>query len=107
VTLTNPLFHVGDHPVSARDLIMLAGGLFLLFKATMELLERLEGRQHVSGARIAYSSFGAVVTQIVILDAAFSIDSVITAMRTADEPAVMALVQIVAMAWRAAARNRP
>src|SRR5690606_9548287 len=46
VSLTNPLFHVGDHPVSARDLIMLAGGLFLLFKATMELHERLEGRQH-------------------------------------------------------------
>ena len=98
VTLTTPLFHVGDHPVSARDLIMLAGGLFLLFKATMELHERLEGRQHASGSRIAYSTFGVVVTQIVILDAVFSIDSVITAIGMADELAVMAIAMIVAMA---------
>ena len=97
VTLTNPLFHVGDHPVSARDIIMLVGGLFLLFKATMELHERLEGRQHVSGAKIAYSSFGVVVTQIVVLDAVFSIDSVITAIGMADELSVMAIAMIVAM----------
>src|SRR5690554_45479 len=97
VTLTNPLFHVGDHPVSARDIIMLVGGLFLLFKATMELHERLEGRQHTSGAKIAYSTFGVVVTQIVVLDAVFSIDSVITAIGMADELAVMAIAMIVAM----------
>ena len=97
VTLTNPLFHVGDHSVSARDIIMIAGGLFLLFKATMELHERLEGKQHASGSRIAYSTFGVVVTQIVILDAVFSIDSVITAIGMADELAVMAIAMIVAM----------
>jgi len=106
VTLTNPLFHIGDHPVSGRDIIMLAGGLFLLFKATMELHERLEGRQHVSGARIAYSSFGVVVTQIVILDAVFSIDSVITAIGMADELAVMAIAMIVAMAIMLLASKR-
>lgn len=97
VTLTTPLFHVIDHPVSARDLIMLAGGLFLLFKATMELHERLEGRQHISGAKIAYSTFGVVVTQIVVLDAVFSIDSVITAIGMADEVGVMATAMIIAM----------
>ncbi|SDS59615.1 Membrane protein TerC, possibly involved in tellurium resistance [Halopseudomonas litoralis] len=97
VTLTSPLFHVQDHAVSARDLIMLAGGLFLLFKATMELHERLEGRIHTSAAKVAYSSFGVVVTQIVILDAVFSIDSVITAIGMADELAVMAIAMIVAM----------
>ncbi|CEA06185.1 integral membrane protein TerC [Pseudomonas saudimassiliensis] len=106
VTLTNPLFQVGDHPVSARDLIMLAGGLFLLFKATMELHERLEGRQHTSSARLAYSSFGVVVTQIVILDAVFSIDSVITAIGMADELAVMAIAMIVAMAVMLLASKR-
>lgn len=97
VTLTKPLFHVIDHPVSARDLIMLFGGLFLLFKATMELHERLEGRQHMSGAKIAYSTFGVVVTQIVVLDAVFSIDSVITAIGMADEVGVMAAAMIIAM----------
>lgn len=97
VTLTKPLFHVIDHPVSARDLIMLAGGLFLLFKATMELHERLEGRQHTSGAKIAYSTFGVVVTQIVVLDAVFSIDSVITAIGMADHVGVMAAAMIIAM----------
>lgn len=97
VTLTNPLFHVGEHSVSARDIIMIAGGLFLLFKATMELHERLEGKQHASGTRIAYSTFGVVVTQIVVLDAVFSIDSVITAIGMADELVVMAIAMIVAM----------
>lgn len=106
VTLTNPLFHLGEHGVSARDIIMLAGGLFLLFKATMELHERLEGRQHTSGARLAYSSFGVVVTQIVILDAVFSIDSVITAIGMADELAVMAIAMIVAMAVMLLASKR-
>lgn len=106
VTLTNPLFHVQDHAVSARDLIMLAGGLFLLFKATMELHERLEGRVHTSAAKVAYSSFGIVVTQIVILDAVFSIDSVITAIGMADELAVMAIAMIVAMAVMLLASKR-
>ena len=106
VTLTNPLFHIAEHAVSARDLIMLAGGLFLLFKATMELHERLEGRQHASGSRIAYSTFGVVVTQIVILDAVFSIDSVITAIGMADELAVMAIAMIVAMALMLAASKK-
>ncbi|NLD14812.1 MAG: CBS domain-containing protein [Gammaproteobacteria bacterium] len=97
VTLTTPLFSLFDRGYSLRDLIMLMGGLFLLFKATMELHERLEGRQQESGGTVAYAGFAVVVTQIVVLDAVFSIDSVITAIGMADEVAVMAVAMIVAM----------
>lgn len=56
-----------------------AGGIFLLFKATTELHERLENREHDTGQTKGYASFWVVVTQIVILDAVFSLDAVITA----------------------------
>ena len=80
VTLTRPLFTVMDFTFSGRDLIMLLGGLFLLFKATTELHERLENKQHDSAHGKGYASFWVVVVQIVILDAVFSLDAVITAM---------------------------
>ncbi len=96
--LTTPLFSVLDHAFSGRDLILLGGGLFLLFKATMELHERLEGGSHGGGGDKAYASFGLVVTQIVILDAVFSLDSVITAVGMVDELGVMFAAVIIAMA---------
>lgn len=74
VTLTAPLFSVWGHTFSGRDMIMLVGGLFLLFKATTELHERLENRQHDSGHGKGYSSFWVVVAQIVVLDAVFSLE---------------------------------
>ncbi|ARU04091.1 hypothetical protein CCO03_04845 [Comamonas serinivorans] len=95
VTLTSPLFHVFGHPFSGRDLILLFGGLFLLFKATSELHERLEGVQHQATATVAYSSFSLVVAQIVVLDAVFSLDAVITAVGMVDQlPVMMAAVVI-------------
>lgn len=98
VTLTTPLFSLLEHPFSGRDLILLAGGLFLLFKATMELHERLEGRpEHVNTTNIVYASFTAVVVQIVVLDAVFSIDSVITAIGMTNELGVMMLAMTIAM----------
>lgn len=96
--LTTPLFSVLDHPFSGRDLILLVGGLFLLFKATMELHERLEGNGHANAGNRVYASFGLVVTQIVILDAVFSLDSVITAVGMVDELGVMFAAVIIAMA---------
>ena len=95
--LTAPLFFVFEHAFSGRDLILLVGGLFLLFKATMELHERLEGRAHETGGNKVYASFGLVVTQIVILDAVFSLDSVITAVGMVDELGVMFAAVIIAM----------
>ncbi|MGO3126927.1 MAG: TerC family protein [Luteimonas sp.] len=96
--LTAPLFAVWGHAFSGRDLILLVGGLFLLFKATMELHERLEGRAHDSGGKQAYAAFGVVVAQIVVLDAVFSLDSVITAVGMVDNLGVMYAAVTIAMA---------
>ncbi|MEN5060222.1 TerC family protein [Luteimonas sp. TWI1416] len=96
--LTAPLFSVWEHAFSGRDLILLVGGLFLLFKATMELHERLEGREHDSGGKRAYAAFGVVVAQIVVLDAVFSLDSVITAVGMVEHLGVMYAAVIIAMA---------
>ena len=102
VTLTAPLFSIGPLSFSGRDLILLLGGLFLLFKATSELHERLEGSGHHSSANKAYASFGVVVAQIVVLDAVFSLDAVITAVGMVEElPVMMAavIISIALMIW--------
>ncbi|WP_058835567.1 TerC family protein [Luteimonas abyssi] len=94
--LTEPLFALFDHDFSGRDLILIFGGLFLLFKATMELHSRLEGRDHASSS-VGYASFGVVVTQIVVLDAVFSLDSVITAVGMVEHLSIMYIAVTVAM----------
>ena len=98
VTLTTPLFSIGPLAPSGRDLILMAGGFFLLFKGTMELHERLEGGGHgsSSGPRV-YASFWVIVTQIVVLDAVFSLDSVITAVGMVDHLAIMMIAVIIAI----------
>lgn len=98
VTLTKPLFSVMDFTFSGRDLIMLLGGIFLLFKATTELHERLENRQHDEGQGKGYASFWVVVVQIVILDAVFSLDAVITAVGMVNHLPVMMAAVVIAMA---------
>jgi CBS domain containing-hemolysin-like protein len=97
VTLTRPLFYVAGFGFSARDLIMLFGGLFLLFKATVELNERLEGKDSETQAQRRGAKFWPVVAQIVILDAVFSLDSVITAVGMVDHLAVMMAAVIIAI----------
>jgi predicted tellurium resistance membrane protein TerC/Mg2+/Co2+ transporter CorC len=97
VTLTAPLFHVFSHPFSGRDLILLAGGLFLLYKSTVELHSRLEGAASHAGERRVHAGFWTVVAQIVALDAVFSLDSVITAVGMADELAVMVAAVVIAI----------
>jgi predicted tellurium resistance membrane protein TerC len=88
IGLTDPLFDVFDHDISGRDLILIAGGLFLLAKSTFEIHDRLEGEPGHASARVP-ASLTAVVTQIVILDAVFSLDSVITAVGMVDRLGVM------------------
>lgn len=73
-------------------------GIFLLFKATTELHERLENRDHDSGHGKGYASFWVVVTQIVILDAVFSLDAVITAVGMVNHLPVMMAAVVIAMA---------
>jgi CBS domain containing-hemolysin-like protein len=95
VTLTAPLFSIFDHAFSGRDLILFAGGLFLLFKGTMELHERLEGGDEHQGGSKLYAGFWPVVAQIVVLDAVFSLDAVITAVGMVEHlPVMMAAVTI-------------
>ncbi|MCK7038148.1 TerC family protein [Enterobacter roggenkampii] len=98
VTLTKPLFSVMDYTFSGRNLIMLIGGIFLLFKATTELHERLENRQHDDGHGKGYASFWVVVLQIVVLDAVFSLDAVITAVGMVNHLPVMMAAVVIAMA---------
>lgn len=98
VTLTKPLITVFDWTFSGRDLILLFGGLFLLYKAVSELHERMEGTTEVQvTTNVVYASFTAVVAQIVVLDAVFSLDSVITAIGMVDNIYVMMVAMIVAM----------
>jgi CBS domain containing-hemolysin-like protein len=97
VTLTTPLFAVGPLSFSGRDLILLLGGVFLLFKATVELHERLEGVTHSSGNGKGYASFAAVVAQIVVLDAVFSLDAVITAVGMVDQLGVMMAAVVISI----------
>ena len=96
--LVTPLFSVWGNAFSGRDLILLFGGIFLLFKATMELHERLEGQQHKQNTKRVYASFGVVLAQIVVLDAVFSLDSVITAVGMVDELGVMYAAVTISMA---------
>jgi len=97
VTLTAPLFSIGTLSFSGRDLILLLGGIFLLAKATMELHERVEGKSHVQTGKREYASFAAVVAQIIVLDAVFSLDAVITAVGMVEHLGVMMAAVIISM----------
>jgi len=96
IRLTTPFFYILGRPISGRDLILIGGGLFLLAKATIEIHERLEGEEGHSSARVR-PSFAAVITQIVVLDIVFSLDSVITAVGMADEITIMVTAVILAV----------
>lgn len=98
VSLTTPLFTWQSYSFSGRDLILLAGGIFLVFKATMELHERLEGTTHHTSGERSYAGFWLVVTQIIVLDAVFSLDSVITAVGMVDQLWVMMAAVVIAVA---------
>lgn len=102
VTLTQPLFHILQHPFSGRDLILLFGGIFLLFKATTELHERISGKQHHKNEQPVHAAFWIVIAQIVVLDAVFSLDSVITAVGMVKDLSIMitaVIVAMIAMLW--------
>ena len=97
VTLTEPLFHIFSQPFSGRDLILIFGGIFLLFKGTMELHERIEGKQAVKEENVVHASFWIVIIQIVVLDAVFSLDSVITAVGMVKHLSVMMIAVTIAI----------
>ena len=94
--LTTPLFYVFENPVAGRDLILIAGGLFLLGKSTYEIHEKLEGEEGHASAKVK-ATFTSVITQIMVLDIVFSLDSVITAVGMVDELAVMVAAVVIAV----------
>ncbi|HQQ88088.1 MAG TPA: TerC family protein [Smithellaceae bacterium] len=96
VSLTAPLFTILGQAISGRDIILVAGGLFLIAKATHEIHGSLEGDQEETPKLIS-SSVGAVLIQIALLDIVFSLDSVITAVGLAKEISIMAIAIICAV----------
>ncbi|MCE2488415.1 MAG: TerC family protein [Anaerolineae bacterium] len=96
IRLTAPLFMLLGQEISGRDLILIVGGLFLLAKATHEIHDKLEGDSGHASARVP-PSFGAVILQIVVLDAVFSLDSVITAVGMVSEVSIMVIAVTVAV----------
>lgn len=97
VTLTQPWFTIFSFSFSGRDIIMIIGGVFLLAKGTMELHERLEGENAVKEGNPVHAVFWQVIAQIVVLDAVFSLDSVITAVGMVQHLPVMMIAVVVAM----------
>lgn len=105
VQLTTPLFTMpfikpGGKPldISWRDLILIAGGIFLVFKSTLEIHHKLEKTQpQVAREKVAPKVFGAVILQIVLVDAVFSFDSILTAIGLVDEVWIMITAVVISM----------
>jgi predicted tellurium resistance membrane protein TerC len=94
--LTTPFFSVFTREISGRDIILIGGGLFLLWKSTMEIHGSLEGEEEERTAKVT-ASFAAILVQIAVLDIVFSLDSVITAVGLAQDVAVMIVAIIAAV----------
>jgi predicted tellurium resistance membrane protein TerC len=102
MSLTTPLFHVLGHGFSGRDLVLLVGGLFLMAKATRDLHERIEtsGADVDAGAGAALGAsagFGVTLTEILLFDIVFSLDSVITAVGMARAVVIMITAMMIAV----------
>ena len=97
VGLTAPFITIGSFGLSWRDVILIAGGLFLLWKATVEIHAEVEGDEEDKGPGKTGKTFLAIVTQIAIIDIVFSLDSVITAVGMADQLWVMVVAVIAAV----------
>lgn len=95
IGLTEPLFTVINFEISGRDLVLIAGGLFLLWKSVHEIHQKLEGEEGVASTKVA-ASFGSVIIQIMLLDIVFSLDSVITAVGMVDEIWIMITAVVIA-----------
>lgn len=101
MSLTAPLFAVFAHELSGRDLILISGGLFLLWKSVHEIHNSLEGpvdSSDGSPAAAVTATFGAVIAQIAVIDIVFSLDSVITAVGMVDELSIMVVAIVIAVA---------
>jgi len=96
--LTAPWFEIAKHPISGRDIILLVGGLFLIGKSTHEIHSKLEGEEGGSGRQVV-PSFTSIITQILLLDIVFSLDSVITAVGMVDQVLIMITAVVIALGF--------
>jgi predicted tellurium resistance membrane protein TerC len=95
--LVEPWFEVMGHPVSGRDLVLLLGGLFLIYKAVMEIHGSLEGGEEHQAPKHVATLLPLVIAQIAVIDIVFSLDSVITAIGLADQVSVMVAAIVIAI----------
>lgn len=95
--LTSPLFTIQNHEISGRDLILILGGLFLIWKSTQEIWESLEGAEEGEHQLKVSSNYWMVSGQIAIIDIVFSLDSVITAVGMVDDVGVMVTAIVIAV----------
>ncbi|MBL4818701.1 MAG: TerC family protein [Deltaproteobacteria bacterium] len=95
LSLNKPLFQVLDHWFSGRDLVLGIGGLFLLYKATQEIFQTVEGI--TEDRKVKVMSFGSAIAQILVLDIVFSLDSVITAIGLASQISIMAIAIFISI----------
>ncbi len=97
MSLKDDLFIVLDVGISGRDIILLLGGLFLIYKSVKEIHDKMEENERPVGSKVKLISFNTVVFQIVLIDIVFSLDSVITAVGMVDELGVMVAAVVVSM----------
>ena len=97
MTLKEDFFWIFEHGFSWKDVILIVGGVFLLAKGTMELHERIEGKSAFKEEKVEHAAFWMVIAQIVVLDAVFSLDSIITAVGMVPHLSVMVTAVIIAM----------
>ncbi|MEX1002137.1 MAG: TerC family protein [Crocinitomicaceae bacterium] len=95
MALKEPLFSIAEHPVSIRDILLLAGGLFLLAKSTSEIHEKISGKHN--DVIVKVKKFGWIIVQIVLFDIIFSLDSVLTAVGMVDEISLMIIAVSISM----------
>lgn len=98
IGLTEPLFSVLGFEISGRDLVLLGGGLFLLWKSVNEIHQKLEGEEGHANAKVG-AAFWSVIIQIMLLDIVFSLDSVITAVGMVDRIEIMVAAVVIAAAF--------
>jgi predicted tellurium resistance membrane protein TerC len=99
IQLKDPLFAVMGHEISGKDLVLILGGMFLLYKATVEIHHKVEGHAETEKKSTAKAALGAILVQIAILDIVFSLDSVITAVGMVDHITVMVVAVLISVGF--------
>lgn len=97
IALKDPVFEMFGHGFSWRDIVLFAGGVFLIVKATQELHSEVEGSHEDSGPKVATGAFWTIIFQIILIDMVFSVDSIITAIGLAEDLEIMVIAVLIAI----------